>query len=110
MSNLSFEWDGMNRNIITVRKSRGKISLEELLEFFHDHKQINAFDGKIVMFMFRVNQDADLYPYGYEDPKGDEKDLYILEDDVGCPICGGKMFVQYCPECGKKLYGEEKHE
>lgn len=102
---LSLEWKDMDRNILTVRKSRGKITLEELTEFFHEHNQVNAFDGKIVMFMFRVNGDADLYPFGWEDQKGDAQDLYILEDEGSCPICSQKMFVQYCPECGKKLYG-----
>jgi hypothetical protein len=104
MAGLSLEWKNMERNVITVKKARGKITLEELLEFFHEPKQINCFDGKIVMFMFRVNGDADLYPYGWEEQKGDMQDLLILEDEGSCPICGQKMFVQYCPECGKKLY------
>jgi len=110
MSALTCEWKDIDRNILTVRKARGKINLEELLVFFHEHKQINAFDGKIVMFMFRVNGDADLYPFGWEEQKGDVQDLYILEDEGNCPICGQQMFVQYCPECGKKLYGEEVEE
>lgn len=101
---LSCEWKNTDRNILTVRKPRGKINLDELVEFFHERRQVLAFDGKIVMFMFRVNGDADLYPFGFEEQKGDVQDLYILEDEEGCPICGQKMFVQYCPECGKKLY------
>ena len=108
MASLTWEWKDMDRNIITVKKARGKINLEEILEFFHESKQINYFDGKIVMFMFRVNGDADLYPYGWEEPKGDMQDLLILEDEGSCPICGQKMFVQYCPECGKKLYGRDE--
>lgn len=107
MSKLTIEWKDIDRSILTVRKSRGKIQLEELLELFHEPKQINSFDGKIVMFMFRVNGDADLYPYGWEEQPGDQQDLIILEDEGCCPICGQQMFVQYCPDCGKKLYGAE---
>lgn len=104
MAQLTLEWKDADRSIITVRKSRGKITLDEIVEFFHGSKQINGFDGKIVMFMFRVNGDADMYPFGYEEPKGDEQDLIILEDEGKCPICNGQMFIQYCPDCGRKLY------
>ena len=104
MANLSLEWKNTDQNIITVKKARGKITLEEIVQFFHENKQINSFDGKLVMFMFRVNGEADLYPYGWEEQKGDIQDLLILEDESSCPICGRKMFIQYCPECGTKLY------
>ena len=108
MAGLTCEWKYPDRGILSVKKSKGKITLDEIVEFFHEQKQINCFDGAIVMFMFRVNGDADLYPYGWEEKKGDVQDLMILDDENGCPICNGKMFVQYCPECGKKLFGRNE--
>ena len=107
MSKLTYDWTDLEKNIITIRKARGKITMQELVEFMHEPKQVNAFEGKLVIFMFRVNGEADLYPFGWDDDPGDTQDMMIIEDETRCPICNQKMFVQYCPECGKKLFGTE---
>lgn len=105
MSKLTFEWTDPERNIITVRKARGKITMQELVEFMHEREQIWSFDGKLAIFMFRVNGEADLHPYGWNEPQGDAQDLLMLEDGMRCPICSQEMFIQYCPDCGRKLFG-----
>lgn len=107
MAKLTWEWSDPDRNIITVRKAKGKITMQELIEFLHEPKQINCFDGKLAIFMFRVNGDADLHPFGWNEPQGDAQDLLMIEDESHCPICNQQMFIQYCPECGHKLFGKE---
>jgi len=105
MSKLQWEWQNYDRNEIRIRKARGKITMQELVDFMHEPEQVNLFIGKLVLFMFRVNPDADMFDYGYEESAGDEQTLMILEDEGHCPICNGELFVQYCPECGHQLYG-----
>ena len=82
--------------------------MQELMEFMHESKQISAFDGKLAIFLFRVNGDADLHPYGWIEQQGDAQDLLIIEDESRCPICNHKMFIQYCPDCGRKLFGNNE--
>jgi len=107
MSKLTWEWSGENQTQITIRKPRGKIAMQELIEFMHEPKQLNCFDGKLAIFMFRINSDADLIPFGWEEPAGDAQDLMVIENETPCPLCNHRMFLQYCPDCGRKLFGKE---
>lgn len=108
MAKLTWEWSDTDRNIITIRKARGKITMEEIIQYMHEPAQLHFFDGKLVLAMFRVNESADLYPYGWEEQTGDAQDLYVIEDETRCPICNQVLYLQYCPDCGRKLYGDKE--
>lgn len=108
MAKLTWEWSDPEKNIITIKKPKGKLTMQEIVEFMHQREQANVFEGKLCLIMFRINQDADLYPYDWlsvdGEPTGDAQDVYVYEDGNNCPICGNEMFVQYCPQCGEPLF------
>lgn len=103
MAKLSWEYDDNGTDIL-VRKAKGKLTIQELFEFLHQPKQTICFDGCLAVVLFRVNSERDI-PMNYEEPEGDVQRVYMLGDDADCPICGRKdMAVQYCPDCGRKLF------
>ena len=103
VAKLSWEYAD-NGTDIYVKKARGKITIQELFDFLHEPKQTNYFDGCLAVVLFRVNSERDI-PMHYEEPEGDTQLVYMLGDDADCPVCGTKgMAVQYCPDCGRKLY------
>ena len=98
MAKLSIEW--ADDDSVIIRKDKGRLTMDEIFEFMHKREQLNAFEGCLVLITFRVNADRDL-PYMWEKPVGDAQQLYIIQDDTPCPICGkNTLFPQYCPECG----------
>ena len=103
---LTWEWHENGRAII-VHKSRGKITFDEVWKFFHDPKMTNIFDGALIVDLFRVNADRDSYGEENEDP-GDSQMFWVWNDEnPTCPVCGDRdLTLQYCPECGTKLFGE----
>lgn len=103
MAKLTWEYAENGTDII-VRKAKGKITIQELFDFLHEPKQTNCFDGTLAVVMFRVNSNRDI-PYLYEEPAGDAQEVIMVGDDSTCPICGRPdMAVQYCPDCGRKLF------
>ena len=104
MAKLTWEW-GNNRNVIIVRKKRGKITQDELIRFMNESGQYNVFGGALMIQMFRVNG-TEYLDDGYlnEDSGDDTAVLYILDDGGVCPVCGAlREAIQYCPECGHRL-------
>lgn len=106
---LKIEWDESPDKLI-VTKKKGKITFDELMRFFHERDQINAFDGSLITVAFRVNAERDMYSFMdevYGEPEGDTLTVYVVGDESKCPICGNIAYTQYCPECGRKLFGKE---
>lgn len=60
---------------------------------------------------FRVLPERDMYPYDFigGGPEGDSQTVYLVngDSDDKCPICGNPAYLQYCPDCGRKLFGKE---
>lgn len=103
MAKLSWEYDANGTDII-IKKGSGKLTIQEVFDFLHEPKQTSFFDGALMAIVFRVNSERDI-PYNYEEQKGDAQLVFVIGDDAECPICGNTgIAVQYCPDCGKKLF------
>ena len=106
MSKLKWSWGERDGDLI-IRKSRGKITFDELFRFMHESDQINAFDGDLMVIQFRVSDQHDMYDYVdevYGEPEGDTLEVQFVTDDSPCPCCGeNRIFPAYCPDCGRKL-------
>lgn len=106
---LTWEWGDRPGEVI-LHKKKGKITYDEVMCFFHEQNMLNMFDGTLVLTMFRVNSERDMYPYSTlicGEPEGDEQTVWIVDDGSSCPICGQEIYLQYCPQCGEKLYGKK---
>lgn len=110
---LTWEWGERDTEII-ISKKRGKITFDELMRFMHEQEQLRTFDGDLVLTMFRVSSQRDMYTYLdalFGEPEGDTLTVQIVQDDTRCPVCGEKrLFPQYCPDCGRKLDEVVRHE
>lgn len=106
-SKLAWEW-GDHDDEIVVWKKKGKLTLDEVWEFLQERDQLNAFgENSLAVILFRLRERE--YPgWDQEEQEGDAQSVYILSDGSKC-ICGRtELWMQYCPECGRKLIGEEK--
>ena len=95
-----------------IQKKKGKITFDELLRFMHERDQTFQFDGMLCVVAFRVSSERDMYSYMDEwngAPEGDALDIMMIGDDTVCPFCGeNRLFLQYCPDCGRELIVKEK--
>lgn len=86
---------------ICFRKDKGKITFDEVVEWFCDGKNYDYFGGKLGVFQFRVHDAEYLYDGYSGDDEGDTVILTMVEDNNECPVCGkNRLFPQYCPDCG----------
>lgn len=101
---LTAEWDEdiTGRMVLLVRKSRGKITLDELTDFLlRDYRFTNHAYAIVIQVKESMCEGS-----GWEmdeEPKGDVVELYQLEDGDNCPVCGKILTYQNCPECGADL-------
>lgn len=103
---LTWEYGDEDGDTIVIRKKKGLLTVDEILRFLHERDQLNVFDGSLAVIAFRITSERDLYPFGsyFTKPEGDAQDVFIVDDDTPCPLCGkSRLFPQYCPECGEKI-------
>nr|DAU50070.1 MAG TPA: putative cytoplasmic protein [Caudoviricetes sp.] len=105
---ISTEWDEdiYGNSLLLVRKNRGKLNLDEVLDAIRYDWRIQ---GHYVMILNATEATCgvgwDLFG---EEKKGDEWELYKVEEGEKCPVCNKvSPLMQYCPECGHELL--EKH-
>ena len=105
---LTWEWGDHNGEII-IRKQKGKITMDEIWNFLQEPEQMNAFgEGALAVILFRLRQRS--ISWFEEDDEGDAQNVYIIADGDKC-ICGRtELWMQYCPDCGRKLIGVEGSE
>ena len=104
---ITWEWGDHDEQII-VRKEKGKLTLDEIWSFLQEREQLNAFGvNSLAVILFRMRERE--YPgWDHEEPEGDAQDIYILSDGSKC-ICGRtELWMQYCPDCGRKLIENRK--
>lgn len=101
---LTAEWDEdiVGRPVLLIRKSRGKITVDELVDFLlRDYRFTNYAYAMVINVRESMCEGS-----GWlmdEEPKGDVVELYQLEDEENCPVCGRILTYQNCPECGAEL-------
>ena len=106
---LTAEWNYDQEgklNILTLKKKRGKITVEEIGDFLRYSPQ-GAYQGNWALIIRAGDQTCGVSGWmdDFED-SGDVVDLYQLEDGEKCPICRKLLPPQYCPECGADLRKE----
>lgn len=103
---LTWEWGDHDEEII-VRKDKGKLTMQEIWDFLQTPETLNAFgENALAVILFRMRQREDFGIFGPAEDEGDAQNVYILGDGSKC-ICGrAELWMQYCPECGKKLIRE----
>ena len=104
-SKLTWEW-GDHPDEIIVRKSKGRLTLEELHRFFNEREQLLSLgEGNLMLILWRTSSDSYTgWDMGQAD-EGDSQSIYVLQDGSTC-ICGKtELYQQYCPHCGEKLNG-----
>lgn len=109
---LTWEYGDDDGHSIVIHKSKGRLTMDEIMRFLHERDQLSVFEGMLAVMAFRVNGERDLCPYSLDffgKPEGDSQEVYMIGDDEICPLCGkNKLFPQYCPECGTKLIQEKE--
>lgn len=103
MAKLTWEWTERTDQIV-IRKSKGLLTVDEIMRFLREREQISAFgEGTLCVIAFRLN--TDMYSgWEFEKPEGDSQEVWVLGDESKC-FCGRVLHTQYCPECGHKLWG-----
>ena len=100
---LSYEWDKdiHGRDILVVRKKRGKITVAELQEeLSRDYRYCGGWALIIV-----AREDSYTGWDDYNEPKGDLLELYQIGDGAECALCAAiySGVDNYCPHCGESL-------
>lgn len=107
---LTMEWTDKPGTVV-LNKKKGKITFDEVIRFFHEREQLYQFEGALVVMAFRVLSERDMFPYDFMggEPEGDTLEVLLVsgDSDDECPICGNHAYLQYCPDCGRKLFGKE---
>lgn len=103
-----WDMDGRDHPVLVVEKKRGKINLAEVEDLLRYSKS-GAFQGNYVLII-RAGE-ATCGGSGWmdeEEPKGDQWELYQVEAEEPCPVCGQLAPpFEWCPMCGESLTGKE---
>jgi hypothetical protein len=104
---MILKWeDNWSDRVMIFRKSRGKITLDDLIETMQSQDFLRAHEGALFSWSFRpYSERYDDMDFG--EPTGDTVALNYMEDEDPCPVCSARRYWQYCPKCGEKLIFEE---
>lgn len=99
---LSGGYDDTGTYTVTIKKRRGKLTLDEIEDAIRD-AGIDYYG--YYALLLNLNEGALEGPcYWYGDPPGDSVVLYRIEDGENCPVCQKVTpLLTYCPHCGEKL-------
>ena len=86
--------DALDRTVVTLHKSRGKLTVAEMQEYLQQHMP------GVYVILLRAHEDA--YDAWLTETSGDAQDLYLYNN--GCPLCGHEPPDGYCPKCGADLH------
>lgn len=98
---ITRSYDRMDKPVVTIQKRRGHLTLEEVADLLRFEDR-NAWCGVYAIVLNCSESTIGGSSYDFDDgPKGDALDLYPLEENEECPVCGSVLppFL-YCPECG----------
>lgn len=103
-------YDYMGRPCVTIQKSRGKLTVQEIGDLLR--YEDSQWNGHYIILLncsestVGGNGCLDLM----EEQKGDRIELYEVEDGNECPVCAAMLPpFQYCPSCGADWSDAEKN-
>jgi len=90
---------------LCVRKSRGKITIDELGDYLRYNTRLYGH------WVIILNTNESTCDVGWPDDelKGDSIILYQVEQDAACPVCAQTTPPEYCPHCGEKIMEETQN-
>lgn len=97
---MTWRYDHQDKTMLQIVKKRGKLTLEEIQDLirYENHQQ---FCGHYVIFLNCSEETLGGNGMYLEESKGDAVDLYEIEQEGTCPICGKYIPpFEYCPNCG----------
>lgn len=101
---ITTEWDEdiYGNHLLLVRKSRGKLNLEEVADTLrYDWRLAGYYAMLLNATEATCGAGWDMFE---EENKGDIWELYKVEEAEKCPLCNKvSPMLQYCPECGHEL-------
>lgn len=99
------EYNRQGKQVLILEKKRGKLTFQEVQEFLL-YEGNGTFNGHYAIYIRATESMCGGSGWLDEEEKGDVIELYLIEDNEDCPICGKVTPIfQYCPECGASLKG-----
>lgn len=99
----TIRWDNdlHDKSVVLIQKRRGRLTLEEITDILQ-HEDGGSWNG---CYAILLNcSEATLGGNGLflGESAGDSVELYQLEQDTDCPVCGQTFPpFEYCPSCGE---------
>ncbi len=103
-----WDCDMHDNSILVLEKKRGKLNLSEVGDFLRYEKS-GSFQGHWAMIINATEATCGGSGWMYEEePKGDQWELYRVEQGEPCPVCR-KLAppFEWCPMCGESLTGKD---
>ncbi len=98
---MSWSYDRQDKPVLQIVKKRGKLTLEEIQDLVR-YENGQRYCGHYAIFLNCSEETLGGNGLFFsEEPKGDAVDLYQIEHEGACPICGKYLPpFEYCPNCG----------
>lgn len=98
---MTWRYDNQDRMLLQIVKQRGKLTLEEIQNLLR-YEEGQRYCGHYVIFLNCSEETIGGNGLFFEaEQKGDAVDLYEVEAESDCPVCGKYLPpFDYCPNCG----------
>lgn len=107
---ITMDWcyDNQDRMLLQIVKKRGKLTLEEIQDLLR-YEDGQRYCGHYAIILNCSEETLGGNGLFLEEPKGDAVDLYQIEHEGSCPICGKYIPpFEYCPNCGVNWKDNDK--
>ncbi len=97
---IKWDRDLHDKSIVLIQKRRGHLTLEEIGDILQ-HEDGGKWNGRYAILMNCSEGTLGGNGLFMADPAGDSVELYQLESETECPVCGRMLPpFEYCPNCG----------
>lgn len=97
---MTWRYDNQNRMLLQIVKKRGKLTLEEIQDLLR-YEDGQRYCGHYAIFLNCSEETLGGNGLFEAEQNGDAVDLYEIEHEGSCPICGKYIPpFEYCPSCG----------
>lgn len=89
-----------DKSVVLIEKRRGHLTVDEIIDILQ-HENGGAWNDRYVILMNCSEETVGGNGMFLEEPVGDSVELYRLEPETDCPVCGRMLPpFEYCPSCG----------